>query len=237
MSIATAPSLLGQPGPEPWRLDETGPAETGTPGVGVAFVPRSYYQFIDGLLSTSKWGSLSIDYSFPDSTADYNVGYPSGPLTGFSGLNALQVAATHDMLNAANWNNPGAFSNATRNAMRAAAGTLGSYNEGDIGPGHCGDLVPPTVALTGPTTASSVVASPNPFSASTAVTFTLEQNEQVSVVVYDLLGREVAALAAGPVGAGQHEAVLDGRALPAGVYLVRMTAGGFSQARRVTLVR
>ena len=107
MSIATAPSLLGQPGPAPWRLDETGPAETGTPGVGVAYVPRSNYQFIDGLLSGVKWGSLSIDYSFPDSTADYNAGYPAEPLTGFSGLNAAQMAAAHDMLNAANWNNAG----------------------------------------------------------------------------------------------------------------------------------
>lgn len=84
-----------------------GPDETGTPGVGVAFVPRSNQQFIDGLLSTSKWGSLSIDYSFPDSTADYNVGYPTERLAGFSALNAAQMAATHDMLNAANWNNAG----------------------------------------------------------------------------------------------------------------------------------
>jgi serralysin len=114
MSIATAPSLLGKPGLEPWRLDETDlaaaampPAETGTPWVGVATVPRSYYQHIDGLLSGVKWGSLYIDYAFPDSTADYNVGYPAGPLTGFSGLNAAQMAAAHAVLNAANWNNSG----------------------------------------------------------------------------------------------------------------------------------
>jgi serralysin len=85
----------------------TFPAETGTPGVGVAVVTRSGLQYIDGLLSGVKWGSLYIDYAFPDSTSDYNTGYPGGPLTGFSGLNSVQMAAAHYVLNAANWNNAG----------------------------------------------------------------------------------------------------------------------------------
>ena len=53
-----------------------------------------------GLASTSTT-------CFPDSTSDYNAGYPSEPLTGFSGLNAGQMAAAHYILNAANWNNSG----------------------------------------------------------------------------------------------------------------------------------
>jgi hypothetical protein len=56
-------------------------------------------------------------------------------------------------------------------------------------------------------------------------------------VVYDVLGREVARLVDAEREAGRHEATLDGSALPAGVYVVRLTAGPFVQAQRVTLVR
>ena len=84
------------------------PVETGTPTVGVAFVPRTNLQFVDGLLAGVKWGSLSISYAFPDSVADYGAGYPAKPLTGFSGMSASQMAVAHETLNAANWNNSGA---------------------------------------------------------------------------------------------------------------------------------
>ncbi|MFO1142186.1 MAG: M10 family metallopeptidase C-terminal domain-containing protein [Amaricoccus sp.] len=83
------------------------PVETGTPGVGVTYVPRSNLQFIDGLLSGVKWASPAITYGFPDSVADYGAGYPAKPLTGFSGLSASQMAVAHETLNAANWNNSG----------------------------------------------------------------------------------------------------------------------------------
>jgi hypothetical protein len=151
---------------------------------------------------------------------------------------AAALAAGETLLadNAANWNNPSAFSNATRNAMRAAAGTLGSYNEGDIGPGHCTDPLPPTSFNAG-TTTSTVFASPNPFSASTAVTFTLEQNAQVSVVVYDLLGRPVATLVDAAMEAGNHDVRWDAAGLPSGTYMVVMRTGTTVQTQAITLTR
>ena len=107
MSIDPQPSALGRPEVESRPLDASQPMETGTPGVGVAVVPRAYVAHVDGLLSGVKWGSLSIDYAFPDSVTDYNPGYPAEPLTGFSALSARQMAAAHTILNAANWNNTG----------------------------------------------------------------------------------------------------------------------------------
>jgi hypothetical protein len=59
----------------------------------------------------------------------------------------------------------------------------------------------------------------------------------VRLVIYDVLGREVAVLHYGDAEAGRHEADFDGRLLPAGVYLVQLTAGPFVQTQRVTLVR
>jgi hypothetical protein len=84
---------------------------------------------------------------------------------------------------------------------------------------------------------ATVVVSPNPFSSHAVAAFTLAAPGAVRLVVYDVLGREVAVLVDGEVEAGRHEAVLDGGALPAGVYVVRMEAGGAVQARRVTRVR
>jgi len=63
-------------------------------------VARSFYQHIDGLLSGVKWIE-GVGYSFPDSTSDYQAGYPAGDLTGFSQLNADQRTAVHAALSTA----------------------------------------------------------------------------------------------------------------------------------------
>ncbi len=78
---------------------------------------------------------------------------------------------------------------------------------------------------------------PNPFSGSATVRFDLPSLGRVRLVVYDVLGREVAVLVDGDVKAGRHEAVLEGHGLPSGVYLVRLDAGGTAQTQRITLVR
>ena len=79
---------------------------------------------------------------------------------------------------------------------------------------------------------------PNPFVATATVAYALPEAADARLVLYDLLGRTVAVLAEGPVEAGRYEATLDGRALPSGTYLVRMTtASGFAQTKRITLVR
>ncbi|OZC01320.1 T9SS type A sorting domain-containing protein [Rubricoccus marinus] len=78
-------------------------------------------------------------------------------------------------------------------------------------------------------------AAPNPFGTSARIPFSLEQAETVRLTVYDVLGREVAVLANGPMASGDHEAVLSGASLRSGVYIVRLTAGDASVVTRVTL--
>jgi len=79
---------------------------------------------------------------------------------------------------------------------------------------------------------------PNPSRGAVTLRYDVAASGRVRVVVYDLLGREVAVLADGPHEAGRYAAAFDGRELAAGVYLVRMTtAAGFTQAQRVTLMR
>jgi hypothetical protein len=84
----------------------------------------------------------------------------------------------------------------------------------------------------------SLTAAPNPSRGASRVRLTVADGQDVDVVVYDVTGRLVRSLFSGPVAAGQTlELALDGRSLPAGVYVVRATGPTVSLARRVTVVR
>ncbi len=88
-----------------------------------------------------------------------------------------------------------------------------------------------------PTEVMLAAAYPNPFARQTTLGFALPSSQKVTLLVFDVLGREVARLVDGEVEAGRHEAVLGGSGLPSGVYLVRLTAGGTTQTQRLTLLR
>lgn len=81
--------------------------------------------------------------------------------------------------------------------------------------------------------------SPNPFTSSTRVAFTMPHAADVSLDVYDLGGRLVRTLARGERhAAGAHALDWDGRSetgapAPSGAYFVRLRAGGGDRTRRV----
>ena len=79
--------------------------------------------------------------------------------------------------------------------------------------------------------------SPNPVSTGGVVRVSLPEAGAVRVVVYDVLGRQVAVLADGERSAGTHDVVLDAGHLAPGVYVVRLTAGEATVVRRVTVAR
>jgi photosystem II stability/assembly factor-like uncharacterized protein len=80
-------------------------------------------------------------------------------------------------------------------------------------------------------------AHPNPFSSQARLTLEVVEAQPVRIAVYDALGRIVAILHDGLLGAGAHALTLDGSSLPAGVYFVRVAGETFGGARRVLLVR
>jgi hypothetical protein len=96
---------------------------------------------------------------------------------------------------------------------------------------------PLAVSTEPPATASPTslgVPFPNPARAGAVVPFTLAEAGPVSLVLYDLLGRRVAVLAEGALGAGAHEALVPDRLAP-GVYVVELRAGGARHAQRLVL--
>ncbi|HYE96954.1 MAG TPA: M14 family zinc carboxypeptidase, partial [Rubricoccaceae bacterium] len=88
-----------------------------------------------------------------------------------------------------------------------------------------------------PGTFALAPATPNPFRGGTRLAFTLPAGGAVELAVYDVLGRRVAVLADGPHAAGRHVVAFEAGALPAGVYVARLTTGGQTVSRPLTIVR
>lgn len=78
---------------------------------------------------------------------------------------------------------------------------------------------------------------PNPFNPVTTIEFESPAAGEVRLKVYDLLGKEVASLFEGRLEAGFHSFSFDGSRLASGVYFYRVEAGGFSELKKMTLVR
>ncbi len=78
---------------------------------------------------------------------------------------------------------------------------------------------------------------PNPFNASTTLTFELPNSSFVNILIYDVTGREVQSLVDGNLSSGQHSVVWDAEGLGGGVYFVQLHAGDFRQTRKMLLVK
>ena len=78
---------------------------------------------------------------------------------------------------------------------------------------------------------------PNPFNPNTEVRYEVPGISDVRLVVYDLLGREVATLVNETQQAGRYEVAFDGTGLASGIYVYQITAGSFVQARKMLLTR
>ncbi|HTY00426.1 MAG TPA: T9SS type A sorting domain-containing protein [Bacteroidota bacterium] len=78
---------------------------------------------------------------------------------------------------------------------------------------------------------------PNPFNPKTVVSGQWTTDSDVRLVVYDLLGREIAVLANGRYPAGRYTFTFDATNLSSGVYLYRLTAGAHSAVRKMLVLR
>ncbi|HET7152737.1 MAG TPA: T9SS type A sorting domain-containing protein [Candidatus Kapabacteria bacterium] len=78
---------------------------------------------------------------------------------------------------------------------------------------------------------------PNPFGVSTSISFTLGVAGNVTLAVYDQLGRYVSTLASGRMEAGAHSVAFDASNLPEGMYFYKLSAGGVTQTRRMAIIK
>ncbi len=99
-----------------------------------------------------------------------------------------------------------------------------------------------TVSLSSSTKAKLMQNSPNPFNPSTAIKFFIPDNSDVTIKIYDMLGREVTTLINQQSTAGYHIVYWNGRDsygrdAASGVYLYRLTAGSFTETKKMNLLK
>ncbi|MCE1164119.1 MAG: T9SS type A sorting domain-containing protein [Bacteroidetes bacterium] len=85
---------------------------------------------------------------------------------------------------------------------------------------------------------------PNPFNPVTKIMFSVPENGKsksenglVALRVYDITGREIETLVNESMHAGTYEVTFDGSRYPSGVYFYSLTAGNFSETRKMILVK
>jgi hypothetical protein len=78
---------------------------------------------------------------------------------------------------------------------------------------------------------------PNPFNPITTIQFDLPKPSQVSLDIYDLLGRKIETLVSGKQEAGTHSVVWDGRDKSSGIYFYKLQVGDFTETKRMLLLK
>ena len=82
----------------------------------------------------------------------------------------------------------------------------------------------------------SARTTPNPFSGSTTIPFTLGSPQRAQLEIFDLLGRRVAILVDGELPAGRHEARFEAGNLSNGVYYYRFNAENYVETRPLVVI-
>ena len=78
---------------------------------------------------------------------------------------------------------------------------------------------------------------PNPMRDGGTVTVSLDRAQDVTLALYDVLGRQVAVAASGSFRAGETPVALSTAGLPSGVYVLRLEAGGAVTTTQLSVVR
>jgi hypothetical protein len=78
---------------------------------------------------------------------------------------------------------------------------------------------------------------PNPFNPSTTIRYAVKERAQVTLVVYDLLGKQVATLVDEVKSPGSYDVSFSGTDLANGVYVYKLTTPDFAETRKMILLK
>jgi hypothetical protein len=131
-----------------------------------------------------------------------------------------------------------------------AGGVNGLYDVVVFNPGGASAVLTQAFTLTGGVTAAGdmprqnalLAAYPNPFNPQTTIRYEIAARTHVSLRIYDVSGAVVRTLVNEDKAAGSYSLTWNGRddhnsPVSSGVYFYRITAGSFSDVRKVTLLK
>ena len=78
---------------------------------------------------------------------------------------------------------------------------------------------------------------PNPFNPSTTINYQLPKDGFVTLIIYDILGREVKTLVNEYKAQGRYEVNFNASNLASGVYIYRIKVNDFSTSKKLLLMK
>jgi hypothetical protein len=78
---------------------------------------------------------------------------------------------------------------------------------------------------------------PNPFNSSTIIKFHIPKKENITIKLYDILGRDVLTLLKETKSPGIYQIELNASALPSGIYFYTLISGSFTSSKRLVLLK
>jgi len=78
---------------------------------------------------------------------------------------------------------------------------------------------------------------PNPFNAATGISYSLSKASPVRLVVNNLMGQRAVTLVKKYQHVGHHTATWNGSGFSSGIYFYKLTAGAYTEIKRMTLLK
>ncbi len=78
---------------------------------------------------------------------------------------------------------------------------------------------------------------PNPFNPTTKIKFSIPEQTNLTLKVYNTIGQEVATLINGEIAAGNHEVDFNASALSSGVYFYKIQSNSYTATRKMILIK
>lgn len=214
---------------------------------GLTVMPRVYENrdYIDNRMSGLFWGLAKSRAAYGVALdAGTHLSIADGRLRAYGPTPVLVVdARSVTAIDFPSFRDPGK-PNPRQNAAMIGA-VIHAVREGedfDLGSGTVVSAEGPALDLPGEV--HLYVNYPNPFNPTTTIEYTIGGTgsqgpgvSEVHLVVYDMLGREVAVLVKERKAPGSHKVIFDGAALPSGAYLCRLHIGNRTLTTKLLLVK
>jgi len=78
---------------------------------------------------------------------------------------------------------------------------------------------------------------PNPFNPLTKISYSVPTASKVTLIVFDILGKEISTLVNEEKPAGEYEVKFDATSLPSGTYFYQLKAGSYIQTNKMILIK
>ena len=78
---------------------------------------------------------------------------------------------------------------------------------------------------------------PNPFNPETVISYELPVSETVILKIFDVMGKEIKTLVNEKQNSGFHQVSFNASALPSGVYFYQLNTQGFTDTKRMVLIK